>query len=1051
MKIGILHISDLHIDKKTCKSVKTMVEKLIKDINKVKHENSVNINFICFTGDLIDRGDQATRGEHQIELAETHFIAPLLKALNIPENNFILVPGNHEISKENIAKMTEKGLASIKQTEEINDIIEDMQDEYKKRLAYFYDYITEKYIDDADVWNLGYSIEREVNNIKIGFVGLDSAWRSSGNGSEERGKLLIGSSQINYHYEKIKKTDIKICLMHHPLDWISDLEMHNVEEKLNQFDFVLRGHIHDMKDKQITTQQYRTIYNTAGKLSPISDFYSGYSIIDIDIDKMICDIYSREYFPSPRENFDKGLRINEDGKANYKLMMYNENEILRADLKLKLRSFFTDTSLKHEMFRTVDSFSPNKTNDFFVYPNLYEKPKGERIRIESDGKNEHARISFDDIIFGKENIMIFGKRDLGKTTILQQIGIRNASSSNYYIPVYIDLTETKSVKNRLPKMTHFFLVDNVSDDISLSKNQTQRMMENGEILYLLDNFDISDSNHIRWVKELINSYPHNRFIFAVEQTFYQENLCIDNPEIGIDFKPVYIDYFNKNQVRDMVRKWGKGKDNLDVNTMTKQIMTYCNNTLFSLSPFNIAVFMTIWDVDRSFIPINEGKVMEHYLEIVLDKLSVDNFQRSSYGFELKQDFLGYIAYEMLKKDRYYFTAEEFEEIVREYHEYKGFKKDQSNFDKLFFEKNILYKWRNNVYFINTAILEYCIAFYATKENTLYDKLTIKSKRKYVVRELIYYSGLVADCSKLLNLLREEINETIENNFNIVDAIEKINIGIEFQNDSETIKKAITHNRKSMEEIDALQEPYCREEIEPMKITKFNTPEEKESFFDLLTIYGGVIKNAETISKDLKKLHLETYMLGINFQFGIIVKNFSHYLLSTKKEELPDDVKESIPEMTDSQFEKIKLDIIEMIKVILPIGLQFFIDTNIGTPKLEVVINELIEENIGKKFTRFMLIFLYCDLSSGYFKELLKKYIKEEESKDILKLILFKLTFYYRSRYFGVDTKIDEYLLDLITDVIMKTNNANELKHKMNKSIIKREIKTDLDREKHYIN
>lgn len=220
---------------------------------------------------------------------------------------------------------------------------------------------------------------------------------------------------------------------------------------------------------------------------------------------------------------------------------------------------------------------------------------------------------------------------------------------------------------------------------------------------------------------------------------------------------------------------------------------------------------------------------------------------------------------------------------------------------------------------------------------------------------------------------------------------------------------------------------------------------------MLTIYGGVIKNAETISKDLKKLHLETYMLGINFQFGIIVKNFSHYLLSTKKEELPDDVKESIPEMTDSQFEKIKLDIIEMIKVILPIGLQFFIDTNIGTPKLEVVINELIEENIGKKFTRFMLIFLYCDLSSGYFKELLKKYIKEEESKDILKLILFKLTFYYRSRYFGVDTKIDEYLLDLITDVIMKTNNANELKHKMNKSIIKREIKTDLDREKHYIN
>lgn len=69
-----------------------------------------------------------------------------------------------------------------------------------------------------------------------------------------------------------------------------------------------------------------------------------------------------------------------------------------------------------------------------------------------------------------------------------------------------------------------------------------------------------------------------------------------------------------------------------------------------MTPFNIAVFMTIWDVDRNFIPINEGKVMETYLETVLDKLSSKDFQRSSFAFNLKQDFLGYLAYEMYKNE-----------------------------------------------------------------------------------------------------------------------------------------------------------------------------------------------------------------------------------------------------------------------------------------------------------------------------------------------------------------------------------------------------------------
>lgn len=368
MKIGILHISDLHIEKKSCGSIDLMVKKLVEDIIKVQQDTDINIEFICFTGDLISRGDQALDKEHQIELAETHFITPLLDAINIEKQNFIIVPGNHEINQEKIDRITEKGLSAINDLSEINETIEDMDEKYKNRISYFYDYICENYIKDAHVWNLGYSIKREVNNIKLGFVGIDSAWRSSGSGDKERGTLLIGTPQIDHHYEIIKDASIKICLMHHPLDWLSDKEMKEIERELSKFDIVLRGHIHDLGDKQVTTQQYSTIFNTAGKLNPISELYSGYSIINIDIDNMVCDIYQREYYPSPRNDFDKGLRINKEGKVTYKLNNYSEEKNLIENLKLELNNYFKDTSVKHEMFKNMDNFSPDKISDFLWNP-----------------------------------------------------------------------------------------------------------------------------------------------------------------------------------------------------------------------------------------------------------------------------------------------------------------------------------------------------------------------------------------------------------------------------------------------------------------------------------------------------------------------------------------------------------------------------------------------------------------------------------------------------------------------------------------------------------
>lgn len=825
-KIGILHLSDIHISATSISTIDKLVEKLIRDIEKVKEENNAGVDLVCFAGDLIGRGDKAFEDEMQIQLAEEHFIQPLLHALNLSNKEFILVPGNHEVDIRKIVKMTEVGLAAMSSLEDINDSIYNMEDEYKRRLQYFYDYMCNKYISDAKKWNLGYSLERDINGVSVGIVGIDSAWRSTGAGHIERGKMLVGEQQVGVLFENIKDTDLKICLMHHPIDWLSDLEMNNIEKRLNHFDMVLRGHVHDLDDKQICTQRYKTIYNTSGKIYPLDDYYS---------------------------------------------------------------------------------------------------------------------------------------------------------------------------------------------------------------------------DHVIWIQNFTKAFPNNRFVFSVEEKFYQTYNIKELPDLGVPFKTAYVEYFGKKQVREMVTKWGSGKENFDANEMTKKIVTYCNNISFSMSPFNIAVFMTIWDVDRNFVPINEGKVMRTYLETVLDKLSSEGFQRSEYDFDVKQHFLGYLAYKMYMKDEYYFEAEEFVKVVDQYHEKFGFKKSKSKFDKIFFDKNIIYISGENVFFSNTSILEYCLAYYATVDSELYKQMTIKGNRGCFAHELSFFSGIVSDCTPLLDILNIEITETILDNMDILDEIEKLSIKMEFKTDKDSLQKAITENRQTMNEIDDLDEmAVTKEKKSPLEITKLNTVEESESFWELLEIYGNVIKNAETASKTQKKLHLDTYILGMNFQFGLMIKEFSSYLLSKSKEELPEEIRKKHPDLTDKDFNEIKEAVLDLLKISLPIGMQFYIAGNVGSPKLDIVIAELIKENADKNFTKFMLSFLYCDMGNGKIKRFLMDYINIEESKDILKLILFKLSFYYSMRYFGNEPQIDDVLLDLITEVQVKLSADNKLGAKMHKGEIKQQIKQQFE-------
>ena len=232
-----------------------------------------------------------------------------MNLLNLDGSHIFIVAGNHEVKRSMINQYIDSGLASILVSEAgIYDFISNSDDESIKRISYFDTDFTELFSGNM-VWQnaLGRAFILTIGSLRIGVSCLNSAWRSTGIGMAEKCKLAIGNKQIIDSYERKKTADLKICLVHHPFDWLIDEDKTAIEKCIGHYDIVLNGHIHESDTKLVTFYNGKTLFNTCGKFDNSSDIYNGYSILAINPYNKTCDVIVRQYFNTPRDCYDQAL------------------------------------------------------------------------------------------------------------------------------------------------------------------------------------------------------------------------------------------------------------------------------------------------------------------------------------------------------------------------------------------------------------------------------------------------------------------------------------------------------------------------------------------------------------------------------------------------------------------------------------------------------------------------------------------------------------------------------------------------------------------------
>ncbi len=486
MKIGILHISDLHIENENyLNKVDAIVNACSYDVKQISHL------YIVITGDITKFG----RIEEYVKAKEFLFalqekIKPSNSVLQI---KVILVPGNHDCCFDDV-KSTRKTILK----DCLKDVIEE-NDYFIDALAVqnnFWNFYRE-INDSIPTDKVSYSVEfTPYLNNKIVFHCYNSSWMSEI--EEKYGGIVIPENK----FLKNENGNITISIFHHPLNWLSpDTKNNNKarfeEHLINSSNIVLFGHEHDKGQFKNIQQKNNNVVFSEGKAfqkDKPKDTGFHYFEIDLSSEKAICKVYSwdeNSYLSEPEETFT----LQKKEKRSFTLT----NEFATKINTLKI-------PLKHSRKENL------KLSDVFIFPDL-EPIKDDDVIQYPDSKEILEQIKKAENL----KVVIEGDDQSGKTTLL--FSFYKNLYDNGFTPIYvrgkyINTTDVKDIIKKAIKEQY------ESSNVDLVFQQHKKVL-------LFDNLQNTALNPKYKANLLRNLDTHFNYIIISTSNSTITNLAVD--------------------------------------------------------------------------------------------------------------------------------------------------------------------------------------------------------------------------------------------------------------------------------------------------------------------------------------------------------------------------------------------------------------------------------------------------------------------------------------------------------------------------------------------
>jgi NACHT domain len=338
----------------------------------------------------------------------------------------------------------------------------------------------------------------------------------------------------------------------------------------------------------------------------------------------------------------------------------------------------------------------------------------------------------------RQYLMVLGEPGAGKSTFLRRIGLEALKGKRGYydhecVPVFLELKRFTTGKVNIEKA--------IADEFETCKfpdplNTTQKLLDNGKLLILLDGLDEVPNEHIdstiTKIQDFADKYKQNRFITSCRTAAYKSGFQ--------KFVDVVISNFDNAQIRQFINNWFQSEKDIQIGTAQTcwellQQPVHAATKELAQTPLLLTFLCLVFDDSQTF-PEKRAELYKRALDVLLSKwASEKRIQRNpiykDLTLTLETMMLAEIAYFGFRANRVFFSRRE---VVEQIHIFLDGNSNAPHnldgdviLDAIQIQQGILVERANDVFsFSHLTLQEYLSAQYITDndraDNNLIEKL-----------------------------------------------------------------------------------------------------------------------------------------------------------------------------------------------------------------------------------------------------------------------------------------------------------------------------------------
>ncbi|ACF43030.1 SUMF1/EgtB/PvdO family nonheme iron enzyme [Pelodictyon phaeoclathratiforme] len=584
MTVTWLHISDFHIGSGDGYDTDVVLKALIRSVKRF-YDTGRKPDLIFATGDIAKSGK---KGEYE---RATVFFNDLLEAADLQRHQLFIVPGNHDVDPVN-----DRGLLPTLETEQKSFeyfIPGEQSLHIVKKLGAFRDWYN-GYFDGIRVMpddtTCGYVEVAEVRGVCLAILPLNSALFTKG-GTGDYQKLIIGRRCLQPAIERMKvlKADLKIGIIHHPLDWLAYFEEENIRATLHgTLDILLRGHLHKTVAEQVLSGSGELLHVAAGasyneRKWPNRAIYSTFHDGQLTL-------FPIRYEDSPEEiwTVDPSVYPHDFGyERAFRISRFFPESTIPHSLVLKEKLFLQEEEKYHnQLYQELHTISllgssviqpfPLQLKDIFIPLELYDGAhSNQAMERQMVGRGAEDVLSHSSPAYVMSEcfrkcttLLVIGDPGSGKTTLMKFYALTclgknlplSSTDLGFQEPTfvfYLPLRDLERGKSGYPPLSSSLAGWAKRHSLPISSRVFREWLESRTSLVLLDGLDeVSEPERrkeiCRWIKDMVGLFSKARFVVTSRPTGYRQA-----EGIALDFQHqrVAVKDFSPSQQVTFLKKW----------------------------------------------------------------------------------------------------------------------------------------------------------------------------------------------------------------------------------------------------------------------------------------------------------------------------------------------------------------------------------------------------------------------------------------------------------------------------------------------------------------